>query len=167
MEDDRPELNFSEDAAIDLDNLHIEWANQAQKRKKYADEVAYYEDKLKKIHQREKVCRSRLILEAKDKKLANATLQEAYYRNHEDHQKIKEEKIECEKQLAAAWNALNSINDLKDTLANEVSLWKGNYFATPRELRDVEPGKIKMDDQVRGEKTAESRKAVNRRRRKS
>ena len=159
-----PELNFEEDKAIDLDDLHMEWAKQGQKRKKYADEVSYLEDVMKKSHEKVKVIRSKLILEAKKEGYGNATLQEAYYRNHDDHKEAKKEILINEYNLSMAWNALNAINDLKPALENEVALWKGNYFATPREERMVESGKM-ISKEIAGEKVETHRTEINQRRR--
>jgi len=161
MTDERQELNFSEDVAIDLDDLHMECARHPQLRKKYADEVAFQEDKLKKIHQQEKVCRSKLILEAKEKGHTNAAQQEAYYRTHDDHIKIKDEKIQTEYDLSMAWNALKAMDDKKFSLEKEISLWIGNYYATIRENRETEPGKIKIKE-IQEMTVQKQRKSLNR-----
>ncbi|HUW43543.1 MAG TPA: hypothetical protein VMV95_01100 [Bacillota bacterium] len=160
----KQDLNFEEDSTIDLDELHIEWAKQPRKRKKYADEVSFLEDSLKKIHQQEKVIRSKLILEAKEKGHSNATLQEAYYRTQNEHENIKKDKIKLEYDLSMAWNALKTIDDVKHALEYEVKLWTNTYFATPREHRDVESGKI-MSKEIAGQKTETQRTEINARRR--
>ena len=43
------ELNLEQDVAIDLDDLHNEWAKHAQKRHDYAVEVSYWEDVVKTL----------------------------------------------------------------------------------------------------------------------
>jgi len=160
-----PEFNFEEDVAIDLDDLHEEWRSHAQLRHKYASEVSHLETVAKKAHEKVKITRSRLIREAKELKLSSADLREAYYREHKDHITAKNNQTDAEYNLSMAWNAVKSMDDRKVALEKEVSLWKGNYFATPREHRDVEPGK-RVIDTGRAEAEAKQREGLNKRVRK-
>jgi len=159
-----PELNFEEDVAIDLDNLHEEWRNHASNRKKYADEITYLDKVVKKAHEKVKVTRSRLIREAKELKLSSADLREGYYREHEDHIKAKNAQIDAEYNLGMAWNALNGMDDRKYALQDEVKLWIRNYFATPREERMVESGKT-ISKEIESKKVDTHRTEINQRRR--
>ena len=167
-EEERPEFDFDNDVAIDLDDLHMEWAKHAGKRKKYADEISYLDKVVKKSHEKVKVTRSRLIRETKENpelKLTSDSLREAYYREHEDHQKARKEQIDAEYELSMAWNALNAMDDRKYALQDEVKLWIRNYFATPREERMTEAGKIKLLEQIEGEKVQTHREKINTNRR--
>ncbi len=154
------ELNFEEDNAIDLDDLHEEWRSHAGIRKNYADEVTHLEKVKQKAHEKVKVTRSRLIREAKEAKLSSADLREAYYREDKKYQEAKDEQIEAEYELGMAWNALNAFDDRKYALQDEVKLWIKNYFATPREERIVEGGK-RIEDLVQGKKVQEHRGSLN------
>lgn len=154
-------LNFENDIEIDLDDLHMEWANHAARRKRYADEVSRLEDIVKVIHQKEKVLRSKLIMEAKEKGQSNAILQEAYYRTHPTHEKIKQERIQAEYNLSMGLNALRAMDDRKFALENEVELWKRDYFAPPRERRPI-PGKTIDNDE--NQKALRQRTGLNRKR---
>jgi len=165
-EEERPEFDFNNDIAIDLDNLHHEWATHPSDRKRYADEISYLDKVVKKAHEKVKVTRSKLIKEAsqnKELKLTSADLREAYYREHDDHKKAKEELIEAEYNLSMSWNALNAMDDRKYALQDEVKLWIRNYYATPREERMVESGKIMKE--IAGEKVQTHREEMNSRRR--
>lgn len=160
------ELNFEQDNAIDLDDLHEEWRKHPGIRKKYADEVSYLEDVMKKAHERLKVVRSRLIKEAKTNGNTSADLREAYYRDHQDHIDAKEENIEAEYNLSMAWNALKAFDDRKIALENEVKLWTNDYWAAPREKRMVESGKgIKTENngKVEGKQRASLKQKARKR----
>jgi len=159
-----PELDFMNDIAIDLDNLHEEWRTHAANRKKYADEISYLDKVVKKAHEKVKVTRSRLIKEAKELKLSSADLREAHYREHKDHKNAKNEQIDAEYNLSMAWNALNAMDDRKYALQDEVKLWIRNYFATPREERMVESGKT-ISKEIEGKKVDTHRTEINQRRR--
>ena len=74
------------------------------------------------------------------------------------------ELIDLEEECNSARNMLRAMDDRKDALEHEVSLWKGNYFATPRESRETAAGKI-MDKEVQGQRTETQRKGTNRSRR--
>jgi len=161
----RKKHNYNEDVAIDLDNLHEEWRTHAQTRKDYADEVSYMEKVVKQAHEHVKVTRSRLIKLAKqDKTLTSDALRETFYRTHPDHVEAKDDHIDAEYELGMAWNVLKSFDDRKFALENHVKLWSRNYFATPREGREIEPGKRVMD-QAKDEVVTKSRTEVNARRR--
>jgi hypothetical protein len=181
-EEQRPVFDFANDSSIDLDDLHMEWARQAQKRKKYADEVAYFARVIKQQKKligvkdaqlKKEIARITVTIKTLN---AKATVQqidaEILLSDDKDLIKAKDnlsdeqdKLIDLEYDLDSAKNALKAMDDKKDGLENEVSLWKGNYFATPRERRDVDAGKI-MDKEVEGKKVQEHREGLNRRTRK-
>ena len=179
-EEQRPEFDFDNDVAIDLDNLHEEWARHAQTRKNYADEVAHLERVIKQQKKlienksaKLKEATGKLILSIKklDPKMTVQQV-DATVAGHKqiqpeinDLSDAQDKLIDLEYDLNMAKNALKSI-DLKGTsLENEVSLWKGNYFATPREQRDTVAGKI-MDKEIQGRTAQKQRKNINAGRRK-
>ncbi len=167
----KQELNYLEDCAINLDDLHNEWALHAQIRGKYADEVAHLERVKEQAHEKLKVVRSQLVRDANkdpekclgEKIKPTAPIVEAYYRNHPDHKKAKDDLINATYDLSMSWNALKRMDDRKIALENEVKLYFGNYFATPREHRDVKAGKI-MDKNTGSEKIKNGRQKINERR---
>jgi len=162
---DEHEFDFESDVAIDLDDLHMEWADHAHRRYRYAVEVSYLKKKVDQAQEQVKIIRSHLIHEAKEMKLSSADLREAYYREHENYIAAREAQIDAEYKLAMAWNALQAMDDRKFALENEVELWKRNYFAPPREHRSVESGK-RIEDMERDKKVQKQRETMNRRRRK-
>ena len=157
------EFDFENEIAIDLDNLHEDWRSHAQVRYKYASEVSHLDRVAKKAHEHVKVVRSRLIKEAKELKLTSADLREGYYREHEDHISAKNEQIDAEYELSMAWNALNAFDDRKPALENEVKLWTRNYFSSPTEERQIEPGKS-ISAKGREEASQNARSTMNRKR---
>jgi len=174
MAEERPVFNFEEDNSIDLDNLHEEWQQHSQIRKKYADEISYLEKIVKKAEEKIKVTRSQLTKKAMEnpkeccntEKTPTAPLIEAYYRTHPDHEAAKNEWIEATYNLSMAWNALKAFDDRKTALENEVILWTRNYFATPREERMVDGGKriLMMQDRQNDETAQGQRKELNKKR---
>ncbi len=179
-ESKRPEFNFSEDVAIDLDDLHNEWATHAHKRKKYADEVAWLDQKIKQQVRLTDVKKSQLKKEEARVIIAikilnsKATVQQIEAEimlSNDDGLKVaalalsdaEQEKINMEYDLNIAKNALKAMDDKKEALENEVALWSRNYFATPRERRDIPAGKI-IENEIAGQKAEVQRTEINRRR---
>lgn len=181
-EEQRPIFNFAEDVAIDLDDLHNEWAKHAHKRKKYADEVAHL---TKVVKQQKKLIEVKAAkLKAETAKLTLAfketnpkwTVQQVTAAIDdfppeledfkEDLSNAQNELIEIEYNLDQAKNAVKGMDDKKDALENEVSLWKGNYFATPREKREVAAGKI-IEKEIESKKVVEHRSGINKTRKRS
>ncbi len=166
------ELNFSEDLAIDLDDLHEEFRKHAGTRYKYACELSDLEKTVRKAEEKLKVTRSILRKEVWkdpegtcDKKKATDKDVEAYYRTHEDHIEAKNKLIDAKHNLSMAWNAVHAFDDRKIALENEVKLHGRAYFATPREEREVESGKLIIDTN-REKVVTTQRKVINKRRRK-
>jgi hypothetical protein len=172
------ELNFEQDVAIDLDNLHEEWQTHAQVRYKYATEVAHLDKMVKQQNKLIEVKRSKLkaetgklILQIKEKN-PKATVQmiDAECAEHEKldpFQKelscAQDELIDLEYDLNMAKNALRAFDDRKNGLENELILWKRNYFATPREERMIDGGK-KIFDSIQERTVKKQRENLNQKR---
>ncbi len=174
-----PEFNFDEDVAIDLDNLHEEWRTHPQIRCKYAAEVAHLDKVVKQQNKlievkktKLKMETSKLILNVKEEnpkftvQQVDATIigHKKLASSQKELSDAQDELIEIEYDLNMARNSLKAFDDRKTALENEVSLWKGNYFATPREERPVEGGKRIMDI-AKDEKVQKGRVDVNVKRR--
>jgi len=177
------ELNFEQDVAIDLDNLHEEWRFQAHKRKAYADEVAFLEKQFKQQTKLIDVKKSLVKKEESRTTIAiktvnpKATIQQidAEITLSEDKElktaisilsDEEDKKIDMEYDLNMAKNALRAMDDKKQALENEVVLWSRDYFSTPREKREIIPGKQfqTIKQEIRDEKTQLSREVVNEKR---
>lgn len=173
-----PELNFENDIAIDLDDLHLEWAKHAQTRYDYAVEVAHL-DKLAKQQNRlieVKKTRltaetSKLILKIKEEN-SKFTIQQvdAMIANHKDLvpfqrelSNAQEEMINIGYDLNMARNALNAFDDRKYALQDIVKLWIRDYFAAPSEERMAGGGKA-FTDPASSEKVRKGRESVNQKR---
>ena len=157
MEED---FNYQEDLAIDLDNLEIEWQDQAGLYMKYATALAHQERVAKKAWEKVKVVRSKLTKEAKENGMSNASLQEAYYRDHDDHKNAKTKLIEEEYKRDMLLNAVMAFVHRRAALENEVRLWQGSWFAGPKEPKEVQGGKRIMDT-ARDKKVQKGRADVN------
>jgi len=137
------ELNYKEDVAISSDDLDVEWLRQPSLYMKYAEELAYCNDQLKRAEQRLKLVRSDLILDAKEGKVESLGAKpsdaacEAYYRSHVDHQDAKEDYFKAAQAAEMAYLALQGISAKKTALENLVKLLTSSYFASPKEPRNL------------------------------
>jgi len=176
------ELNFERDVAIDLDDLHMEWAHHAHKRRAYADEVAFLEKQAKqqvklidvkraklkeetgKLVLRIKESEPKMTVQQVDATIAGHAQLKPFEKDLSDAQNAM---IDMEYDLNMAKNALKAMDDKKQALENEVVLWSRDYFSTPREKREIMPGKQaqSIKQEIQDEKTQSSRVAVNERRR--
>jgi len=176
------ELNFAEDVAIDLDDLHEEWRSHAYKRKAYADEVAFLDKQVKQQAKfidvkktNVKEATGNLILEIKAQEPKMTVQQvDATVAGHpqlktveKEYADAQNELINMEYDLNMAKNALKAMDDRKTALENEVILWSRDYFSTPREKREIASGKQGqgIQQEAQDKKTQTSRAVVNERRR--
>jgi len=157
---DRNELNYREDIKIERDRLDDEWLEQAGLYHDYGEALADAKKDMAKAHERIKICRADLIVEAK-KKLDSPTVQEveAYYRRHPDHKQAKDDFIDTEHEVNVLTSAVISFTQRKTALENLVMLWKGSYYATPREERDPD----KPMTRLKGKRSQEARKTLKKR----
>ena len=177
------ELNFEEDVAIDLDDLHEEWRSHSQIRYKYASEVAHLDKVIKQHGKSIDVKKSQLKKEESRITIAIKTLNPKATVQQIDAELIlstdaglknaqtalsdaEDEKVNIEYNLNMAKNALKAFDDRKTALENEVTLWTRNYFATPREERMVDGGKriLMMQDRQNDETAQGQRKELNKKR---
>ncbi len=138
-------MNYEEDIRIDVDQLDVEWTEQATLALKYGKHFAKCKKILSEAEETIKITRSELIKEANedpegccDKEKPNAGDIEAYYRNHERHKKAKEEIIRLQYELDMAEVAKNEISfTRKAALENLVILHGQQYFAGPKIPRNL------------------------------
>ena len=172
------EFDFENEVDIDLDDLHNEWNKHARVRYKYASEVAHLD----------KVCKQqRKLIKVKEAKLKEAVaklilqikgLNPKFTVQQTDatiagHEQIKDTEkalsdeqdnlINLEYDLNMAKNALQGFDDRKVGLENEVKLWTRNYFSSPTEERQIEPGKS-ISAKGRDEASQSARNTMNRKR---
>lgn len=137
------ELNYKEDVVIDSESLDVEWLRQPSLYMKYAEELAFCNDRLKRAEQKLKLIRSDLILDAKEGKVESLGAKpsdaacEAYYRTHKDHIEAKENYFQAAQAAEIAYLALQGISAKKVALENLVKLLTSSYFAAPKEPRDL------------------------------
>ncbi len=138
-------MNYEEDIRIDVDELDVEWTEQATLALKYGKHFAKCKKILSEAEETIKITRSELIKEANedpegccDKEKPNAGDIEAYYRNHKRHKKAKEEIIRLQYELDMAEVAKNEISfTRKAALENLVILHGQQYFAGPKIPRNL------------------------------
>ena len=129
------ERNFKEDMAVDKNRLDEEWERQPMLYSEYTDMAAHANRKLARAAEKVKVVRSRLTLEALSGEIESlgkkptGPATEAYYRNHEDHKKAKEEHLACIYDADQMNNALFALNHRKAALENLVKLQLNNYYS--------------------------------------
>ena len=165
------DFNYEEDTSIDPGNLHEEWFQQSNLYWRYSSALAKANREKKKLHEKVKWTRSKLVLAAnKDPqevmgvKTANQTNLDAFFRVQPDYVNLKDELIEKEYECEMLENAVWSLQQKKAALENAVQLYKGEYFSGPKELLDIEPGK-RISDVRTSQIVEEGRRALNRRRR--
>lgn len=175
------EFDFENEIDIDIDNLHEEWRTHASKRYKYAREVAHLDKVVKQ---------QRKLIEVKKAKLKEATSKlillikgetpkftvqqvDATVAGHEyiqipekEYSDAQDKLIEIEYGLNMAKNALQGFDDKKPALENEVKLWTANYFSSPTEERQIEPGKS-ISAKGREEASQNARNTMNRKRKRA
>ncbi len=139
------EYNYAEDLAIDPDQLDEAWLNQPGLYMKYAQAHAQAVLDKDKVWERLKIRRSQLIKEAKETGAGNATLQEAYYRDHKDHIALKDELIQAEYDCSILQGACIAFSNRKAALENMVRLWIAEYYVGPQQPRDIPGGKRVVD----------------------
>lgn len=164
------ELSYKEDLRIDSTALDVEWLNQANIFMRYAEELAHAERVLGRAHEHVKVIRSELILEIQHRgtvtindqevKVKNADMVEAAYRTDTRHQEAKREMAIAEHDVNILRSAVSAFRMRKDALENLVRLYGQQYFAGPREPRDlpVEDGNYrKAAEQARRDRVREKK----------
>lgn len=132
------DLNYEEDVEIDPDNLDVETLRQAGLFFKYSKNEADAKREHALSWENVKMTRARLVLEAsEDKSIKNTTQLEAYYRDHPEHQKAKQDLIEAEYEMNIASAARFAIGQRKDMIENLTKLMIANYIAKPLEPRNL------------------------------
>ena len=81
-----------------------------------------------------------------------------------DHQKAKEELIEAEYKTNMLETAVFAFTHRRSQLENLIGLYRGNYFAGPKEPRELDEGK-RMLDKAKSKEENKQRKELNTRRR--
>jgi len=134
-------MDFEGDIQIDGFRLDIEWLEQASLAIKYGKYWARCRETLTRAEERIKVVRAELIKEANEDPdtclgkgiKPTAVNVEAYYRNHTEHKKAKDEWIKAQYELNMAEVARSEISyTRKAALENLVRLHGQQYFAGPK-----------------------------------
>ncbi len=139
------EPSYEHDLAIDPDTLDEDWLAQPGLYMRYAQAHAQAIRERDQVWERLKVRRSQLIKEAKENGASNAVLQEAYYRDHQDHKDLKQGLIDTDYQVNILQGVVVAFAHRKQALENEVKLWLGQYYAGPKEPRELTGGKRIID----------------------
>lgn len=133
------ERDYERDSSIDPDALDVEWMQQANLAYIYGKAKAEAKKAMDLAWEHVKVTRSRLIkIKKEDDPKATGPIVEAYYRDHPDHKKAKQDFIDAEYEYNMADVAAGVISYQKRTaLEQAVKLAYINYFATPADPRNL------------------------------
>jgi hypothetical protein len=164
---------FAEAIAIDPDRLEEECAVHPSLYWRYAKESAQAKREASRLREKLKAVRSDLILRIRkcpaDFGLDKPTeaMVEAAYRTHTEYQVVEEEVIQAEYAENLLQSAVFAFSQRKDMLSEEVRLYVSNWFAGPESPRKLIAGKRMAEklQEATAQAAAESRAAVNRRRR--
>jgi hypothetical protein len=159
------EFDYEKDLAIDPHMLDEEWLLQPVLAYEYGKELAYAKRVRDKAAENVKIVRSNLVKDA-SKNLDKPTVAnvESYYRTHNDHLQAKDELIEAEFTVNVLQAAVDAISwDRRASLENEVKLYLGQYFAGPKEPRDIATGKrmLNLDEMALERVEDAQRKALH------
>lgn len=152
-----PDIDYNKDMDIDESALDVEWCNQIALTMKYVKNFNYWSDKVRRLEESKKVCRSILINQANadpkrctNKDKPNAADIEAFYRADPDYIETVEELLNAEQEKEFAELAYKEMSyTRKAALENLVKLAMANYFAgpeIPRNLTEERQMKIKQVD---------------------
>lgn len=131
------EFDFDKDTQVDPSRLHEECFNYARQAWAYGEAAAEAKKEMGKAHEKVKIKRSELILQATKEPEKCGLLPkptgpqiEAYYRTHKEHIAAKDDFIQKEYRYNILLSGVNSIQFSKATaLEGAISLWKGEYFS--------------------------------------
>jgi len=141
------ELNYQEDLAIDPHNLEEECLTHPQLNFKYGEALAHAKQERDKAWEKVKVVKAQLTKDAlSDPSLcpggkATNPAVEAYYRSNPNHQTAKEDLIDAEFKVSMLETAVFSMSARKNQLASLIQLWVGQWFAGPKEPKEIKDGK--------------------------
>jgi hypothetical protein len=133
-------IDFQSDLAINEHQLESEWLRQPQLMAKYTQLCADAELAAKKAHERVKMIRSELILEAANNPEGTvgsakptAAQVEAWFRTRPDYLRAKRDLHEAEHHFEVMKGGVGAMRHRRDTLDNLVRLYLNNYYASPRD----------------------------------
>ena len=153
-------LDYEKDIKIDENALDLEFLDHANKVVQYAQVFADAKSEERRLHDLVKVTRSDLIDAVNNdpegttgKAKPNAADIEAYYRRDAKHKRAKEDlnRAVSEAEIAEMIYKAFSYNR-KSALENLVSLHNAQYFAGPREPRNIGNEKKKWNDRKEANK---------------
>ena len=139
------EFNYERDRQIDPTALDVEWLDQANRFGRYAEAAAYAEQKLDKAKETLEVIKAQLDSRirqdpdkylGKDVKITNPAV-DAVILQHKDYTEANETYLKAKLNFGLLTAAVKTMAQRKDALENLVRLQGQNYFASPREPRDL------------------------------
>lgn len=157
--------NYEADLTIDPAALDEEWLEQPSLYGFYARELAHARRRRDRAHEKVKVVRSELILNAHKGKTTlgskpTGPMVEAYYRNHKKHREAKDDLDEATFEVNIYEAAVFAFNQRKEALANLVRLHMAEYFhveGLPKDLTDWKTRKDKAGETARKQRRGMTR----------
>ena len=155
-------FDYDKDTSIDPDDLVEEWLGLSSMFFNYNKELAKAEKKVKEVWEVLKVTRSQLVKKAKEEnpKMTGPEI-EAYYRDHDDHKKAKQDFFQAEYERDLVKSAIGSFYR-KETAMLEVGKLIGRieHFRHPKEPVDIKGGK-RFHTVALGEESKKHRRRIN------
>lgn len=151
-------MNYEQDLEIDPTALDVEWLGQAKRFMHYAKLSAQADRKVRLAEENVKTVRSELVRKVQedpdllgDEIKLTAQTTEAYYRLHPKYKKAKKELIKLQFRANILTQAVSAFRQRRSSLENLVTLHGQQYFASPKEPRNLEGEHLKRlkKDQAR------------------
>lgn len=159
------ELNYQKDLEIDLNNLHGEWLKQPVLYSQYAEAAAEASRQKDDTRNKLEVIRAQLDLEIRSNpgKFELGKVTEAAVANvvllQREYQEALGKYYQAKYELEILNGVVKAFDQKKTALENEVRLWAGQYFAGPKEPRDIGKG---FKEGIREQTSAKHRERLNR-----
>jgi hypothetical protein len=158
-------IDYKRDVKIDFDNLDLEWVDQAELARKYAEHLKGLKGEVRRLEEKKKTVRSELINDINrdpEKYLGEGVRPsdakvEAAYRTSPLYLEAVEELLDAQEEAEYGEWVYNEISfTKKKSLEQLVQLYISQYFAGPTIPRD-----IREEYKKRQEQREEKQKTVN------
>jgi len=144
-------LNYQEDLHIDEDALDLEWLGQPALMFQYTQAEADARREVDRLKEKLSVCKAELDHgirsypeQYKIEKITENVVQNVII-TEEGHKDLMEELIEAQHEYNSMRGAVQAVDQRKSSLENLVKLHGQQYFAGPKEPRDL-PKEVRQAD---------------------
>jgi hypothetical protein len=151
-------IDYKRDVKIDFDNLDLEWVDQAELARKYAEHLKGLKGEVRRLEEKKKTVRSELIDKINrdpdkytGKERPNAADIEAAYRVDKEYKEVVEELLDAQEEAEYGEWVYNEISfTKKKSLEQLVQLYISQYFAGPSIPRNIREEYAKRKEEREG-----------------